>query len=43
MLLAFCIIFFLDSVELKLIVSATLKHTDVIKLDNKNETYTVWI
>ena len=33
----------LVNVELKLIGSTTLKPTDVIELDDRNVTYTVWI
>ena len=42
-LFPFFILLSLVFVELKLIGSTTLKHNDVVDLDDRNETYTVWI
>lgn len=40
---AFLSLLSLIYVELKLIGSTTLKYNDVIELDDRNETYTLWI
>lgn len=40
---AFFLLLSLVYVELKLIGSTTLKYNDVIHLNDRNETYTVWI